>query len=79
MVTVLFEGQQIQTPVEIGMSSDSLTEIVSGLKEGDMVVLTTTTTSTSSGSGRGPGGRWLMAGGPAFRACEPGDCSNRGG
>ena len=60
-VTVLFEGQQIQTPVQAGLSGDSATEITSGLKEGDVVVLTTTTTkSTSTGGGMGIPG----AGGP---------------
>ena len=47
-VTVLFEGQQIQTPVQAGLSGDSATEITSGLKEGDVVVLTTTTTRSTS-------------------------------
>jgi HlyD family secretion protein len=50
-VTVLFEGQQIQTPVQVGLSGDSTTEIVSGLKEGDVVVVTTTTTKTTTGGG----------------------------
>ncbi len=59
VVTVLFEGQQIQTPVVVGLSGDSTTEIVSGLKEGDVVVLTTTTTKSTSSGGGGigiPGG-----------------------
>jgi len=61
VVTVLFEGQQIQAPVQVGLSGDSATEIVSGLKDGDVVVLTTTTTkTTSSGGGMGIPG----AGGP---------------
>jgi RND family efflux transporter MFP subunit len=59
VVMVLFEGQQIQTPVQVGLSGDSQTEIVSGLKEGDVVVLTTTTTKTTSGGMGIPG-----AGGP---------------
>ena len=59
-VTVLFEGQQIQTPVQTGLSNDTNTEITSGLKEGDVVVLTTTTTKTTSGGGMGIPG----AGGP---------------
>jgi HlyD family secretion protein len=53
-VTVLFEGSQIQAPVTTGMSSDTLTEVVDGLKEGDAVVLTTT--STRSPTAGGPGG-----------------------
>lgn len=60
MVTVLFEGQQIQTPVQVGLSGDTATEIVSGLKEGDTVVLTTTTTRTTTVGGLGMPG----AGGP---------------
>ena len=63
---VLFEGQQIQTPVQTGLSSDSLTEIVSGLKEGDVVVVngtTTATTSTTQGAGHGRMG--TMSGGAA--------------
>jgi len=59
-VTVLFEGQQIQTPVQVGLSGDSATEITSGLKEGDVVVLATTTTKSTSGGGMGIPG----AGGP---------------
>ena len=54
VVTVLFEGQQIQTPVTTGLSNDTMTEIATGLQEGDTVVLTTTSTSTST---RGFGGR----------------------
>lgn len=53
VVTVLFEGQQIQVPVQVGLSGDSATEIVSGLKEGDVVMLTTTTTKTTTTSGMG--------------------------
>ena len=59
---VLFEGQQIQTPVETGLSNDTMTEITNGLKEGDTVVLNATTTSTSSGGMGGMGG---MGGPPA--------------
>lgn len=47
-VTVAYEGQQIQMPVQTGMSNETQTEITSGLKEGDEVVLNTTTTSTST-------------------------------
>lgn len=59
-VTVLFEGQQIQTPVQVGLSGDSATEIVSGLREGDVVVVGTTTTKPTSSGGMGIQG----AGGP---------------
>jgi HlyD family secretion protein len=56
VVTVLFEGQQIQTPVQVGLSNDTMSEITSGLQEGDTVLLTTTTTSTGSSGGPGFGG-----------------------
>jgi RND family efflux transporter MFP subunit len=64
-VLVLFEGQQIRTPVETGLSNDTVTEISSGLKEGDTVILSTTTTSTSN---RGIGG----IGGPGMGGPPPG-------
>ena len=56
IVTVLFEGQQIQVRVQAGLSSDTMTEIVSGLKEGDEVLLTTTTTTQLRGVSGFPGG-----------------------
>lgn len=57
-VTVLFKGQLIQTPVQTGLNNESMTEIISGLKEGDEVVLTNVTTAQPRGI---PGG-----GGPIF-------------
>lgn len=62
--TVLFEGNQIQTPIVAGMSGDTNTEIVSGLAEGDVVVINATTTAQNNrvpGMGGGPGGAF---GGP---------------
>jgi len=53
-VTVLFEGNQMAVQVVAGLSGDTNTEIVSGLKEGDEVVLNTTTTA-QSGMGGMPG------------------------
>jgi HlyD family secretion protein len=56
-VTVVFEGQRIQTAVQTGLSNDSMTEVTSGLKEGDEVVINSTTTSTTGGMPGGmPGG-----------------------
>ncbi|MEP7200614.1 MAG: hypothetical protein ABI874_12410, partial [Chloroflexota bacterium] len=51
-----------QTPITIGLQNDSQTEVVSGLKEGDAVVINTTTTTTTGSGGGGiipgvPGGR----------------------
>jgi HlyD family secretion protein len=57
MVTVLFEGRSLDAPVVTGMSGDSQTEIVSGLNEGDVVVVGTTTTQNRGlGGPGGPGG-----------------------
>jgi HlyD family secretion protein len=53
VVTLLVNGEQVQTPVETGLSSDSATEIVNGVNEGDVVVLNSTTTATSSSGGLG--------------------------
>ncbi len=38
-VMVLVNGQPIQTPISTGLSNDQFTEVTSGLKEGDAVVL----------------------------------------
>jgi len=48
-VTVLVEGQSIVTPVTTGLSNDTMTEIIGGLREGDEVILSTTTTTQSRG------------------------------
>jgi hypothetical protein len=46
----------MQVPVQTGLSNDTLTEVTSGLKEGDTVVLNTTTTQQPRGGGfGGPG------------------------
>ncbi|GAA1014358.1 macrolide-specific efflux protein MacA [Acrocarpospora pleiomorpha] len=59
-VTLLNNGQQVRTRVEVGVKGDAATEIVSGLKEGDQVVRPTTTTTTGGGiqipGGLGGGG-----------------------
>lgn len=57
-VTVLKEGQQVDTDVEVGVSNDTQTEIASGVDEGTTVVLPQ---PRATGSNRpvqfGPGGR----------------------
>ena len=63
IVTVLFEGQQIQVPVSTGMNNDTMTEVTSGLKEGDVVLISGTTTSQPRG---GPGGPVIIGGGGGF-------------
>lgn len=56
LVTVLIDGQQVQKPVQTGLSNDTLTEIVSGLQEGDVVVLNATTTTTTNNGAAAPMG-----------------------
>ena len=65
MVTVMFEGQQMQVSVVTGMSGDSNTEVISGLKEGDVVVIATTTATQNN---RVPG----VGGGPVMIPAGPG-------
>jgi HlyD family secretion protein len=56
--TVLYEGQLIDVPVTIGLTGDSQSEVLSGLQEGDLVLINQTTTTT-----RGvPGGGALVGG-----------------
>lgn len=55
IVNVLYKGQTIATPVTIGLTNDQFAEVISGLLEGDQVVIQTTTrTSTLGGFGGMP-------------------------
>ena len=62
-VTVLYEGQLIDVPVTLGLSGDSQTEVVSGLQEGDAVLINQTTTTA-----RGVPGAGGFGGGAVFIA-----------
>ncbi|MGE5263789.1 MAG: RND transporter, partial [Acidobacteriota bacterium] len=54
IVTVLYKGQQITTPIGLGLENDTMAEITSGLQEGDVVVLNQTQTrQTTAGGGIG--------------------------
>lgn len=53
-VTVVQNGQQVSTPVEVGLEGDQFTEITSGLSEGDEIVIATAT--DTGGIGGFPGG-----------------------
>ncbi|GAA4349489.1 efflux RND transporter periplasmic adaptor subunit [Angustibacter luteus] len=58
-VTVVANGQQTRTPVEIGLEGDQLTEVTSGLTAGQQVLLATASTSSGNGfpgGGNFPGG-----------------------
>jgi multidrug efflux pump subunit AcrA (membrane-fusion protein) len=67
-VTVLRNGQQVATPVVAGLKGDDATEITSGLRSGDTVVLPTLTlagsgSSSSTGATGGAGRLRAAAGG----------------
>lgn len=48
IVTVQVDGQLVPTRVTTGLSNDSFVEVMSGLKEGDVVIVTQTTTRTGN-------------------------------
>ncbi len=68
MATILKNGRTQQVPVELGLSSDSQVEVISGLSEGNEIVLGTVSgnqqvssgSSPFSSSGRGFGGGAMM-------------------
>ncbi|WP_433368377.1 efflux RND transporter periplasmic adaptor subunit [Streptosporangium sp. CA-115845] len=67
-VTVLRDGRQVPVQVEVGVKGDTLTEIRSGLNEGDQVVRPAATGTTQQGGGfpglgGGGGGRGRGGGG----------------
>ena len=47
-VQILKSGKPVDQTVEIGLASDSQTEITSGLKEGDIVITSTSQTSINT-------------------------------
>ena len=55
-VSLLVNGKSQSVPVEIGLSSDTQTEIVSGLKEGDLVISGTVSSTRSQQNGSSPFG-----------------------
>lgn len=52
-VTIMYKGQSIAMPIVTGMSGDQYIEVVSGLREGDQIVLQQTTTRQTGGGGFG--------------------------
>lgn len=72
-VTVLKDGRQTRTPVEVGVRGTTMTEIRSGVSEGDQIVPPSTTGTTGTGGGGQrqfgggggfPGGGGMPGGGP---------------
>ena len=49
-VVVLKDDNPQNMPVEVGISSDTLTEIISGINEGDLVVTGQTSSVTTNGT-----------------------------
>ncbi|KAB8190090.1 HlyD family efflux transporter periplasmic adaptor subunit [Nonomuraea phyllanthi] len=62
-VTVLRNGRQARTPVEVGVRGTTLTEITSGVSEGDQIVPPATTTGSTGGNLRLGGGGGFPGGG----------------
>jgi multidrug efflux pump subunit AcrA (membrane-fusion protein) len=64
-VEKLVDGKQVRTPVKVGDTYGSSTEVTSGLKAGDKVVLATIKLPTGGGNNRGkfPGGGGNFPGG----------------
>ncbi|HEX2948795.1 MAG TPA: efflux RND transporter periplasmic adaptor subunit [Armatimonadota bacterium] len=75
-VMVMKHGKPVATKVQAGLSDDSNTEIVSGLKEGDVIVVSVqdpqqnaasgSTSGATSGNSRSSKGNMRGAGGPPF-------------
>jgi HlyD family secretion protein len=55
-VQVLKGGETVDTPVSFGLANDQFTEAVSGLAEGDVVVIPQARAAASGQPNRGPGG-----------------------
>lgn len=51
---VLKNGKIIFTPVEVGISSDNKTEILNGVKEGEIIVVSIVSNSNTTGSSQSP-------------------------
>lgn len=75
VVRVLVNGQAQQAPVETGLTSDTDTEIVTGLTEGQTVITGSSSTGSTSSSGSSPfssGFRLGGGGGGGAGALRPG-------
>ena len=55
-VQVLKDGEIVDTAATFGLSNDTITEVVSGLAEGDVVVIPTVKATTSSANPNRGGG-----------------------
>jgi HlyD family secretion protein len=65
-VQVLKDGEIVDTAATFGLANDTLTEVVSGLAEGDVVVIPTVKATTSSGNPNRGGGVQIQGPGQVF-------------
>jgi multidrug efflux pump subunit AcrA (membrane-fusion protein) len=65
-VQVLAGGEIVDTAATFGLSNDTVTEVVSGLSEGDIVVIPTVKATSSSANPRGGGGVQIQGPGQVF-------------
>ena len=63
VVTLVKDGQQVSTPVALGMVQGNLTQITAGLSEGDEVLVTRSGTTPGQGGGSGTATRTRGSGG----------------
>ena len=61
-VQVLKDGEAVDTDVTFGIANDTITEVTSGLAEGDLVVLPQSRVTTTARPGGGPGGQPVIIG-----------------
>jgi len=52
-LTVMKDGQQVDTEVTFGISNDTVTEVLTGVQEGDIVVLPQPRATATNAGGRG--------------------------
>jgi macrolide-specific efflux system membrane fusion protein len=78
-VNKIVDGRTVKTTVEIGTAYGPVTEIVSGLREGDEVEIAVFVRGPGGGGdggeggdGGGPGGKVIMPGGDEFGGQFPG-------
>ena len=55
-LTVMKDGQPVDTDVTFGLSNDTVTEVLTGVQEGDVVVLPQPRAAATTGANRGGGG-----------------------
>jgi hypothetical protein len=65
-VQVLKDGEIVETAATFGLANDSVTEVTSGLAEGDVVVIPTVKATQSSGNPNPRGGVQIQGPGQVF-------------